>query len=591
MTASLSNPATTVVASLSAGIAAASRAIRDAWRASPDWLVLTAALLGLQALAPVIQMVLVGAVAAAIDDHPADWSAILPPLVGLAGVVGSAFAIGQVANASAQRMALRLRLRYRSAVTEAASALHPVELSRPEVARHLQAGYEASSAADSIAGHSLQVLATAITATTLCAAIWVVSPAAGLLVLLSLAPTLFAFTLVAAAEAKGWPLVGEHERRASYATELLFQQRTGTELAALGTSSQIAALASRERRKAMVVLDGLIGVAMKGELAAASVTGVLLAGALVMLVVSGVAGAGAAASIVGILTGLQAVRASGYAFGAVMSAAPHHEVLRRLRQTTEATEERPVPARMRPVALAVERLTVMYPGASVPALDDVSFRAARGEMVALVGVNGAGKTTAVNAMLGIIEPHGGRVEIDGLDLASLPARARLAHFGLLTQEFGRYELTVREAVALGTRMPVDDDAIWTALVVAGADRLVEALPDGLDTMLGQQWGGVGLSGGQWQRIALARIAVRDAGIWILDEPTSSVDAEAEVEIFDRLRRTGADRITVVVSHRAWTLRDMDRIYVFDEGRVVQHGRYEELIAQPGRFAEIFAEQV
>ncbi len=587
MTPSSSNPATTVVASLSAGIAAASRAIRDAWRASPDWLVLTAALFGMQALAPVIQMVLVGAVAAAIDHHPANWSVIFPPLVGLAGVVGSAFAIGQVANASAQRMALRLR--YRSTVTEAASALHPVELSRPEVARHLQSGHEASSAADSIAGHSLQVLATAITAATLCAAIWVVSPAAGLLVLLSLVPTLLAFTLVAAAEAKGWPLVGEHERRASYATELLFQQRTGTELAALGTSYQIAALASRERRKATVVLDGLIGVAMKGELAAASVTGLLLAGALVTLVVSGVAGAGAAASIVGILTGLQAVRASGYAFGAVMSAAPHYEVLRRLRQTTEAALY--VPARTRPGALAVERLTVMYPGASVPALNDVSLRAARGEMVALVGVNGAGKTTAVNAMLGIVEPHGGRVEIDGLDLASLSARDRLAHFGLLTQEFGRYELTAREAVALGTCVPVDDDAIWTALVVADADRLVEALPDGLDTMLGQQWGGVGLSGGQWQRLALARIAVRDAGIWILDEPTSSVDAEAEVEIFDRLRRTGADRITVVVSHRAWTLRDMDRIYVFDEGRVVQHGRYEELIAQPGRFAEIFAEQV
>lgn len=587
MTPSSSNPATTVVASLSAGIAAASRAIRDAWRASPDWLVLTAALFGMQALAPVIQMVLVGAVAAAIDHHPANWSVIFPPLVGLAGVVGSAFAIGQVANASAQRMALRLR--YRSTVTEAASALHPVELSRPEVARHLQSGHEASSAADSIAGHSLQVLAMAITAATLCAAIWVVSPAAGLLVLLSLAPTLLAFTLVAAAETKGWPLVGEHERRASYATELLFQQRTGTELAALGTSYQIAALASRERRKAMVVLDGLIGVAMKGELAAASVTGLLLAGALVTLVVSGVAGAGAAASIVGILTGLQAVRASGYAFGAVMSAAPHYEVLRRLRQTTEAALY--VPARTRPGALAVERLTVMYPGASVPALNDVSLRAARGEMVALVGVNGAGKTTAVNAMLGIVEPHGGRVEIDGLDLASLSARDRLAHFGLLTQEFGRYELTAREAVALGTCVPVDDDAIWTALVVADADRLVEALPDGLDTMLGQQWGGVGLSGGQWQRLALARIAVRDAGIWILDEPTSSVDAEAEVEIFDRLRRTGADRITVVVSHRAWTLRDMDRIYVFDEGRVVQHGRYEELIAQPGRFAEIFAEQV
>jgi ATP-binding cassette subfamily B protein len=113
----------------------------------------------------------------------------------------------------------------------------------------------------------------------------------------------------------------------------------------------------------------------------------------------------------------------------------------------------------------------------------------------------------------------------------------------------------------------------------------------LDTQLGQQWGGVGISGGQWQRLALARIYLRDAGIWILDEPTSAIDAEAERQIFAELSRTRHDRITIVVSHRAWTLREMDRIYVIDGGRVVQEGRYEELLAVPeGRFARIFEGQ-
>ena len=116
------------------------------------------------------------------------------------------------------------------------------------------------------------------------------------------------------------------------------------------------------------------------------------------------------------------------------------------------------------------------------------------------------------------------------------------------------------------------------------------MPDGLDSMLGQQFGGRGLSGGQWQRVALARIHLRGAGIWILDEPTSAIDAEAERDVFAQLRRTKAERITVVVSHRAWTLRGMDRIYVVDEGRIVESGTYDELKSRPTRFAQIFAEQ-
>ena len=207
-----------------------------------------------------------------------------------------------------------------------------------------------------------------------------------------------------------------------------------------------------------------------------------------------------------------------------------------------------------------------------------------------MGVNGAGKTTAVNALLGVVDLDAGRVEIDGTDASTLPAHRRLGCFGLLTQEFGRYELTVRDTVRLGTPDEVTDEAVWAALDAARVGDVVRALPAELDTQLGPQLDGVGLSGGQWQRLALARVHLRGAGVWVLDEPTSAIDAEAEQEVFAELLGSRADRVTIVVSHRAWTLRDMDHIYVFDEGRVVEQGRYEELLAEGGRFAQIFAAQ-
>lgn len=194
--------------------------------------------------------------------------------------------------------------------------------------------------------------------------------------------------------------------------------------------------------------------------------------------------------------------------------------------------------------------------------------------------------------MGSVARGSGRITIDGVDTSSMSTAQLTAHFGLLTQEFGRYELTVRQALSLGVPGTVDvpDESLWAALRTAHLDGVVADLPDGLDTQIGEQFDGVGLSGGQWQRLALARTALRGAAIWILDEPTSAVDAETEREIFAELLSARADRITIVVSHRAWTLRGMDRILVLDHGRIVQAGRYEELASQPGRFAELFAEE-
>lgn len=207
-------------------------------------------------------------------------------------------------------------------------------------------------------------------------------------------------------------------------------------------------------------------------------------------------------------------------------------------------------------------------------------------------MNGAGKTTTLNAIMGHLDTNAGTVTIDGADADTLPVVRRLGYFGLLTQEFGRYEFTVRDVVRIGRPdgQAADSD-IWRALENAHICDVVRAMPDGLDTQLGPQFGGVGLSGGQWQRLALARIYLRNAPIWILDEPTSAIDAEAERQIFAELQRTKSERITIVVSHRAWTLKGMDRIYVFDHGRIVEDGTYDQLLDYHGRFAGIFTEQV
>ena len=302
-------------------------------------------------------------------------------------------------------------------------------------------------------------------------------------------------------------------------------------------------------------------------------------------------GAGVAAGILGVIAGTTATRTAGFAYGQLVGTVPKVRAYRALlADIDEETDSTGQQVTHTVHWLSATEVTVTYPEQRRPALTGFKLNVEVGTMVALVGVNGAGKTTAINALLGILDLDDGRVEIDGLDAATLSPGRRLGHFGLLTQEFGRYDLTIRDSVRLGTPEPASDEQIWAALDAAHIGDLVLSLPDGLDTQLGPQFDGIGLSGGQWQRLALARIHLRNAGIWILDEPTSAIDAEAEQQIFAELQRDKASRITIVTSHRAWTLRDMDHIYVLDHGVIVEHGRFEDLISANGRFAEIFANQ-
>jgi ATP-binding cassette, subfamily B, bacterial len=240
----------------------------------------------------------------------------------------------------------------------------------------------------------------------------------------------------------------------------------------------------------------------------------------------------------------------------------------------------------------VENVSFRYPGAEREVLRDVSFRVTRGETLALVGVNGAGKTTLVKLLTRLYEPTGGRILLNGLDAARFSPRSVQREIATIFQDFGRYQMTVRENVAVGRgggETPLDEVA--AAARAAGAQEVVDGLPGGFDQQLGRHFeGGTQLSGGQWQRIALARLYHRGGSVLIFDEPTAALDAAAEAEAVERLRARSRERIGIVISHRFSTVRTADLIVVLSDGVVAEAGDHATLMARGGIYAASFALQ-
>ncbi|HEU5217348.1 MAG TPA: ABC transporter ATP-binding protein [Gemmatimonadales bacterium] len=234
-------------------------------------------------------------------------------------------------------------------------------------------------------------------------------------------------------------------------------------------------------------------------------------------------------------------------------------------------------------------VTFSYPGGTEPAVAGLNLSIHAGELMALVGDNGAGKSTLVKLLLRFYDPDHGSVRVGGVDLRTVDPEALRGRIGVLFQDYASYELSVRENVLMGRPDQVADDAkVLDALRDSRSEWLVKKMPKGLDSKVGRLFeGGHDLSGGEWQRLALARIMYRDADIWILDEPTSSLDPESEAAIFAELKQNLKGRIGIVISHRFSTVRIADRIAVIGDGRVTEVGTHEELLRAEGRYAHLF----
>ena len=240
--------------------------------------------------------------------------------------------------------------------------------------------------------------------------------------------------------------------------------------------------------------------------------------------------------------------------------------------------------------LVIDHVSFTYPGTRTPILEDISLRIPAGCTVAVVGDNGAGKTTLAKLICRMYEPTTGTISYGGVDLADIDPAQWRSVLSAAFQDFCRFEFTVGESVGVGDVVRSGDTGrILDALDRAGARDLVDRLSAGLDTQLGAGFpGGVDLSTGQWQKVAMARALMRAAPrVIVLDEPTASLDAATEQDLFAALSRTGHDAITVLVSHRFATVRSADLIAVLDRGRVEEVGTHAQLLAREGRYAEMY----
>ncbi|WP_258017396.1 ABC transporter ATP-binding protein [Streptomyces noursei] len=240
-----------------------------------------------------------------------------------------------------------------------------------------------------------------------------------------------------------------------------------------------------------------------------------------------------------------------------------------------------------PETISARGLTFTYPGKSDAAIADVNLDIRRGEVIALVGENGSGKTTLAKLLTGLYLPSSGTVTWDGHDVSGLCPDTLWRTTGVVPQDYTRWPLAARENITLGQPQLGGDQSVRRAAELAGADTVIDNLPQGLDTSLARSWwGGHDLSGGQWQRIAIARAFHRDAPVLILDEPTAALDARAEHKVLSRLAQLAAGRTVLFVTHRLANTRLADHILVLKDGHIVENGSYEQLLAGGGLFEEL-----
>jgi ATP-binding cassette subfamily B protein len=249
---------------------------------------------------------------------------------------------------------------------------------------------------------------------------------------------------------------------------------------------------------------------------------------------------------------------------------------------------KPIPHPMK-TGIEFKNVGFQYSTTTRKALKNINLTIKPGEVVALVGENGSGKTTLIKLLCRLYDPTQGRITIDGIDLSQFKTEELRRQISVIFQDYAKYHFTAQENIWLGNiDLPPQSDSIIKAAKRSGADDVITKLPKGYDTILGKLFDkGEELSIGQWQKVALARAFLRDSQLIVLDEPTSAMDPKAEYEVFEKFRQLIKNQSAILISHRLSTVKMADRIYVMDNGTIVEGGTHEELMKLSGTYAHLF----
>lgn len=567
-------------------------ALALAWRNAPGHILLWQALALAQGLAPVGMLLFARDLLEAIEKgSEIPW----PHLAALVGLASSLGPLQSFQSLLRTRVSERLTDHLTRRVHSRSCAIGMAELDRTETMETLHRarveGLQQPLALVDLLGSQVQHLTLFLGAATVA---WQVSVWLPLLLLAGSIPGAVLALLRSLAARKLSRFATPFQRTANWLSWVLVERQAAEEVRVHGLFDWLQGRFERNRAVVVEATDRQAVRELRMEVLGSLALGLCFGGSAAILLSSrGAQSLSIGAMVVAFQAqylGMRQVRASMDSAAKILKAGWLVADLRAFLSRefeTGPTEPSSFPVRLRS-GLRLDNVVFRYPGAEHPTLDGLDLDIPAGRVTALVGENGSGKTTVLRLLTRLYHPESGRILADDTDLADIDPASIHRHVAVLLQDPLRLQMEFLENVKLD--LDVQDAFLDEALRASGASDLLQTLPEGGRTMLGRLLGGRELSGGQWQRVALARAFARDAGLLLLDEPTSALDAWAESDWYERLARWARGRTVVLVTHRFTTAMKADRIHLVREGRVVESGTHEELLASGGRYASAWREQ-